>query len=179
MPAPAVYQLRVGRQPKGQVIPLTGQREQLPAQVTKVRGATRQAPAAAYLLQPSVSPAIALLRAFQPYFLLRDVAAPAGDQHLHRLENMLRAQVTSPLAHYLAFHYLRLHASARPLLDSLTTCFAREQPTSPYLPRLRELLAAVPTLAIGAVAPDFTLSDLHGQLVTLSSLQGHYVPVDF
>ena len=178
VPAPDVYHLRVGRQPKGQVVPLTGQPEQLTAQVTEVRGNTRQVPAA-YLLQASGSPAIALLRAFQPYFKLRDSAAPAGDQQLRRLENMLRAQAASPLAPYLAFHYLRLHASARPLLDSLTARFAREQPTSPYLPRLRELLAAAPTLAIGALAPDFTLPDLHGQPVTLSSLRGRYVLVDF
>ena len=178
VPAPDVYHLRVGRQPRGQVVPLTGQPEQLTVQVTEVRGNTRQAPAA-YLLQASGSPAVALLRAFQPYFRLRDTAVPAGDQHLRHLENMLRAQAASPLAPYLTFHYLRLHVSARPLLDSLTTRFAREQPASPYLPRLRELLAAAPTLAIGALAPDFTLPDLLGQPVTLSSLRGHYVLVDF
>lgn len=49
----------------------------------------------------------------------------------------------------MAFHYLRLQPIARPLLDSLTTRFAREQPTSPYLPRLRELLEKAPTLAVG------------------------------
>jgi thiol-disulfide isomerase/thioredoxin len=77
------------------------------------------------------------------------------------------------------FHYLRLHPSARPQLDSLTTRFAREQPTSPYLTRLRELLDKAPTLAIGALAPDFTLTDLHGQPVALSSLRGRYVLLDF
>jgi thiol-disulfide isomerase/thioredoxin len=177
VPAPDVYQLRVGRQPRGQVVPLTGQPEQLTAQVTEARRANRQAHV--YLLQPSGSPAVTLLQAFQPYFLLRDVAASADDQRLRRLENLLRSHAASPLAPYLAFHYLRLHAGARPLLDSLTTRFAREQPDSPYLPRLREVLAAAPTLAIWALATDFTLPDLHGQPVTLSSLRGRYVLVDF
>jgi thiol-disulfide isomerase/thioredoxin len=177
VPAPDVYQLRVGRQPRGQVVPLTGQPEQLIALVTEAQRVTRQAPV--YLLQPSGSPAVTLLQAFQPYFLLRDVAAPAGDQRLRRLENLLRSHAASPLAPYLAFHYLRLNASARPILDSLTTRFVREQPTSPYLPRLREVLAAAPTLAIGALAPDFTLPDPHGQPVTLSSLRGRYVLLDF
>ena len=64
-------------------------------------------------------------------------------------------------------------------MDSLTTRFAREQPTSPYLPRLRELLEKAPALAVGELAPDFTLPDLKGQPVSLSSLRGRYVLVDF
>jgi peroxiredoxin len=114
---------------------------------------TRQVPV--YQLPLSGSPEVAWLQAQQPYWLLRNQAAASSDKRL------------------------RLHPSARPQLDSLTTRFAREQPSSPYLPRLRELLDQAPTLAVGALAPDFTLADLHGQPVALSSLRGRYVLLDF
>ena len=110
--------------------------------------------------------------------MLRNQSA-AADKRLRQLQAQLRQRASSYLAPYVAFHYLRLHPSARPQLDSLTTLFAREQPTSPYLPRLRELLEKAPTLAIGALAPDFALADLLGQPVTLSSLRGRYVLLDF
>jgi peroxiredoxin len=129
-------------------------------------------------LHLSGSPEVAWLQALQPYALLRNQAA-VKDKHLRQLQSQLRQRADSYLAPYVAFQYLRLHPGARPLLDSLTTRFFREQPTSPYLPRLRELLDKAPTLAVGALAPDFTLADLHGQPVTLSSLRGRYVLLDF
>lgn len=160
MPAPDVYQLRVGRQPRG-----AGRTAYGPAGAVNRPGnrSAEDHPAGTHL----PSPAQRLAR--------RDAAAslPAV---------LSAARCRGPRrrpAPYLAFHYLRRHASARPLLDSLTTRFAQEQPDSPYLPRLREVLAAAPTLAIWALAPDFTLPDLHGQPVTLSSLRGRYVLVDF
>lgn len=105
--------------------------------------------------------------------------AEASSKKLRQVQAQLRSWADSYLAPYVAFQYLRLHPSARPQLDSLTTRFAREQPASPYLPRLRELLEKTPTLAIGELAPDFTLTDLTGKPVALSSLRGRYVLVDF
>ena len=177
VPAPDVYHLRVGQQRGLQLVPLANRQEHLLVQVELLRSSTPQQPV--YALRPSGSPEVALLQATQPYMLLRESAAPAGDKQLRSLERLLRQHADSYLAPYLAFTYLRRHPSARPLLDSLTTRFAREQPTSPYLLRLREALTAAPTLAIGEMAPDFILPDLLGQPVTLSSLRGRYVLVDF
>lgn len=45
--------------------------------------------------------------------------------------------------------------------------------------RLREDIAAMKATAPGAIAPDFTLKDPEGNDVTLSSLRGQYVIIDF
>lgn len=177
VPAPDVYWLRLDQQRVLQPVPLAGRQERLSGSVELSPSSTRQAPV--YQLHLSGSPEVEWLQALQPYGLLRNQAAAGNDKRLRQLQAQLRHRVDSYLAPYVAFHYLRLHPSARPLLDSLTTRFAREQPASPYLPRLRELLDKAPTLAIGALAPDFTLADLHGQPVALSSLRGRYVLLDF
>jgi peroxiredoxin len=177
VPGPDVYWLRVGRQPIVQAVPLTGRPEQLTVQVEEASTSTRRLPT--YRLRPSGTPEVALLQALQPYFSLRSSAVSAADPRLRGLVQLLRSQAASLLAPYVAFHYLRLQPDVHPLLDSLTTRFTREQPDSPYLPRLRELLDTPPNLVIGSLAPDFTLPDPQGQLVTLSSLRGRYVLVDF
>jgi peroxiredoxin len=176
VPAPDVYWLRLDKQHVLQAVPLANQQEHLIGSVELSPSSTRQAPV--YQLSLSGSPEVEWLQALQPHRLLRNQSA-AADKRLRQLQAQLRQRASSYLAPYVAFHYLRLHPSARPQLDSLTTLFAREQPTSPYLPRLRELLEKAPTLAIGALAPDFTLADLLGQPVTLSSLRGRYVLLDF
>lgn len=177
VPAPDVYWLRLDKQRVLQAVPLAGRQEHLTGSVELSPSSTRQVPV--YQLHLSGSPEVTWLQALQPYGLLRNQAAATDDKRLRQLQSQLRRRADSYLAPYVAFHYLRLHPSARPLLDSLATRFAHEQPTSPYLPRLRELLDKAPTLAIGALAPDFTLADLHGQPVVLSSLRGRYVLVDF
>ena len=177
VPAPDVYWLRIAQQRVLQPVPLANQQEQLSGSVRLSASSTRQAPV--YQLQLSGSQELAWLEALQPYALLRSLPAEATNKQLRQLQVQLRQRANSYLAPYVAFHYLRLHPSAQPQLDSLTMRFAREQPTSPYLLRLRELLAMAPSLAVGELAPDFTLADLHGQPVALSSLRGCYVLVDF
>jgi len=44
---------------------------------------------------------------------------------------------------------------------------------------LRKSIDALKPLSIGALAPDFTQSDVNGTPVTLSSLRGKYVLIDF
>lgn len=177
VPAPAVYWLRLDRQRVLQPVPLANQQERLTGSVELSPSSTRQTPV--YQLHLSGSSEVEWLQALQPYGLLRNQAAAGNDKRLRQLQAQLRQRAESYLAPYVAFHYLRLHPSARPLLDSLTTRFTREQPASPYLPRLQELLDKAPTLAVGALAPDFTLTDLHGQPVALSSLRSRYILVDF
>jgi peroxiredoxin len=177
VPTPDVYWLRLNKQRVLHPVPLANHQEHLSGSVELSPSSTRQAPV--YQLHLSGSPEVKWLQVLLPYGPLRNQAATASDKHLRQLQAQLRQRGDSYLAPYVAFHYLRLHPSARPLLDSLTTRFAREQPASPYMPRLRELLDKASTLAVGALAPDFTLADLHGQPVALSSLRGRYVLVDF
>lgn len=177
VPAPDVYWLRVGNMPVLQQVPLANRQERLTTQLVQARSST--APAPAYMLRPSGSPEVALLLVFQGYLLTRNIPAKADDRQLRAVKDLLRRNAGSYLGPYLTYSYLRLQPSALPLVDSLTQRFAREQPTSPYLVRLRELLGAAQTLAVGAEAPDFTLPGPDGQPLALRSLRGKYVLVDF
>ncbi|WP_300729786.1 TlpA disulfide reductase family protein [uncultured Bacteroides sp.] len=50
---------------------------------------------------------------------------------------------------------------------------------SEYMNRIDTLLSQLKNLQIGATAPDFTLPDTLGNPITLSSLRGNYVLIDF
>lgn len=178
VPAPDVYYLRLGQQRTQQRLPLSGQAETIHLAVRPVSTA-RAATAPSWQLLPLDAPAYQLLEEFAPYGLLRFTPIPAGDKRLGQLQRLLRRHAGHYLAPYLTYHYLHEQPATQPLRDSLTARFAREQPASPYLPRLQALQAAAPALAVGALAPDFTLPDLQGQPLTLSSLRGRYVLVDF
>jgi hypothetical protein len=125
-----MYWLRLDKQRLLQPMPLANQQERLTGSVALSPSSTRQAPA--YQLPLNGSPEVEWLQTLQFYVLLRNQAAAGNDKRLRQLQSQLRQQAGSYLAPYVAFHYLRLHPSARPQLDSLTTRFAREQPTSPY-----------------------------------------------
>lgn len=178
VPAPDVYLLRVKDQFLLRPVPLGNQQEHLTAKLDQAALRMSKQPPT-YVLEVSGSSEIALLQQTRKYFPLQQAAVPAKDRQLRELKSLLRANAGSYLAPYLAYNYLYKQDAERPFLDSLTTRFAREQPTSPYLPRLRELLAVGNTLDIGAVAPDLTLAGANGTPVKLSSLRGQYVLLDF
>lgn len=175
VPAPDVYYLRVSQQQSMLPVPLANHQERLTARVTQSRGSAGPV----YLLRTTGSVETELLQALEPHSVLRFTPAKAGSKELLTVQRMLRRHADSYLAPYLAFYYLRIQPGTRPQLDSLTQRFEREQPDSPYLGRLRELHAATQTLAIGAEAPDFTLPSKGDIPLTLSSLRGKYVLVDF
>ncbi|WP_460585148.1 TlpA family protein disulfide reductase [Hymenobacter arcticus] len=177
VPNPNAYWLRAGRTGLPQLVPLANQQEQLTVRITEASGSTRQAPV--YRLLLSGSPEVALLQTLAPYVALRSQAAPAADASLRRLQQLVRQQAASYLAPYLAYTYLRPQPQARPLLDSLIIRFAHEQPASSYLTRLRARLAAPRSMVAGERAPDFTLPDAQGHPLTLSTLRGRYVLLDF
>lgn len=178
VPVADVYILRVSHQFILKLVPLANQNERLTAQLDpEVLKMTKQPPT--YMLSVSATPELELLREATHYLALRQAAVPAKDRQLREFKRELRAHASSYLAPYLAYNYLYKQDTERPFLDSLTTRFAREQPASPYLPRLRELLGVGAMLDIGAVAPDITLTGPDGQTVRLSSLRGRYVLLDF
>jgi peroxiredoxin len=106
-------------------------------------------------------------------------AVPATDKNLRAFVALLRANAGSYLAPYLTFDYLRMQDSQRPFIDSLTVRFAREQPATPYLARLRELTRSTNSLEVGTVAPNLVLPAMDGKMLELNSLRGKYVLVDF
>lgn len=177
VPAPDVYWLRVGSTNVMRQVPLANRQERLLATVVPRPANAPQAPP--YRLQLSGSSEIDFLQSLRPYLILEAGTAAPEDPQLRTFTQVLRANASSYLAPYLTFKYLRLQAEQLPLVDSLTQRFVREQPTSPYLPQLHALIASAHALDLGAVAPDFLLTDPNGKQVALSSLRGRYVLLDF
>jgi peroxiredoxin len=63
--------------------------------------------------------------------------------------------------------------------DSMTAIFEKTMPESPYTKALVTRLGALRNLAVGSAAPDITLPSPDGKDISLSSLRGKYVLVDF
>lgn len=64
-------------------------------------------------------------------------------------------------------------------LDSIVAGFPQEISKSEYVVKLKEMADAMRKTAIGVVAPDFTMNDLQGKPIQLSSLRGKVVMIDF
>lgn len=64
-------------------------------------------------------------------------------------------------------------------LKSLVDTFSTELDSSVYVLELKNILGVQAKSAVGAVAPDFTMNDPEGNPITLSSLRGKYVLIDF
>jgi peroxiredoxin len=64
-------------------------------------------------------------------------------------------------------------------LDSITAKFPAEISQSEYVIKLKEITEGMKKTAIGAVAPDFTMNDPAGNPISLSSLRGKVVLIDF
>ena len=64
-------------------------------------------------------------------------------------------------------------------MDSLSTKFSRELPGSQFTKELNERVDNMRRLAIGSEAPEITLPDPQGNELSLSSLRGKYVLIDF
>lgn len=66
-----------------------------------------------------------------------------------------------------------------PRLDSLLQETPTQLKEGPYYELLQNRLKVMKSLQKGAVAPDFTMPDVDGNQVSLSSLRGNYVLLDF
>jgi peroxiredoxin len=177
VPAPDVYWLRVGQAGIMRQVPLANRGERLTVRMVPRLASAVKAPP--YKLQISGSLELDFLQSLQSYLILEAGAAAANDPQLRAFAHMLRANASSYLAPYATFKYLRLQAEQLPLVDSLTKRFAREQPASPYILRLQTLVASSHALDLGAMAPNFILTDPTGKKIALSTLRGRYVLVDF
>lgn len=64
-------------------------------------------------------------------------------------------------------------------MDSVSTKFSNELPNSQFTKELNERVDNMRRLAIGSEAPEITLPDPQGKELSLSSLRGKYVLIDF
>ncbi len=92
--------------------------------------------------------------------------------------NFIKEYSTSPVAAFVYLLHFYQEASIQEL-DSMLTVFDKNITGSQFVEVIREHADGIRATSIGAVAPDFTLNDPNGNPVSLSSLKGKYVLVDF
>lgn len=83
------------------------------------------------------------------------------------------------IAAVFAVSYFQDEESVFPFLDSLSTRFEAALPNSPYTASLVTKVDNMAVTAIGSVAPEIQLPSPDGENVSLSSLRGKYVLIDF
>lgn len=66
-----------------------------------------------------------------------------------------------------------------PFMDEMAQKFEKALPNSSFTRQLVDRVNALRKLAIGQVAPDITMEDPDGKMISLSSLRGNYVMIDF
>jgi peroxiredoxin len=93
-------------------------------------------------------------------------------------KNFVKDHSNSVVAAYIALVQLANQMEGNEL-ESLTNLFAPELATSEYVVKLKEMVAQLKKTETGAVAPDFTMNDPEGKPVSLSSLRGKVVMIDF
>ena len=127
----------------------------------------------------SASPAQALLDKSMRFLMLGYKEVLADDKQLAQFKTLLAENQASYLAPYLAYKHLRMQTSQQAYVAALLPLLEQQHPGSPYLPLLRESMSGQDALAVGALAPDLTLTTADGAAVQLSSLRGQYVLLDF
>ncbi|MGQ1888963.1 redoxin domain-containing protein [Thermophagus sp. OGC60D27] len=98
--------------------------------------------------------------------------------------NFVRENSDNPVGAFLALNMARSLDMEE--LEELVTSFEKSIPGHPYVEELKEMLepmkkqkAAEDAIQIGKEAPDFTLTDMDGNEVSLKDFNGKYVLLDF
>ena len=170
---PSVYMLRVNQQKMMNPVPLDNNASvsATASQKKETEGNTS--------LSLSKSPAQDLMEKSMRYLILSFKEMPVDDKQLANLKTLLAENQVSYRAPYLALKFLRMQASQQVYVETLLPRLEKLHPGSPYLPLLRESMNGQQALAVGALAPDLTLTTAEGATVKLSSLRGQDVLLDF
>lgn len=102
----------------------------------------------------------------------------ADQERLTAIRAMLPEMGTSLVALFAANNFLNPDTDM-PLLKKLASDYEKVQPTPLIAQGFIGQIKRMAGLAVGELAPDFTLNDPDGKPVTLSSLRGNYVLIDF
>ncbi|MGE5383341.1 MAG: redoxin domain-containing protein [Omnitrophica WOR_2 bacterium] len=97
--------------------------------------------------------------------------------HKSNLLNFIKENPTSYVAPYIAMrHSYELNLAE---LKQIMTGLDTKVKESPFSKMLNDRIAILESVEIGKQAPDFTMNDPEGKPVTLSSLKGNIVLIDF
>lgn len=66
-----------------------------------------------------------------------------------------------------------------PFFEELAAIFQKELPEHPLTKNLSERVSSIRKLQVGSEAPEIALPDVNGEVISLSSLRGKYVLIDF
>ncbi|MFY0626007.1 MAG: TlpA family protein disulfide reductase [Reichenbachiella sp.] len=88
-------------------------------------------------------------------------------------------KMDNSIAGILAISYFEDLESQAPFLDSLVTKYESQLPDLSYTINLRQQVDQFKKLAVGSLAPEINLPDPEGNNVSLSSMKGQYVLIDF
>jgi len=109
---------------------------------------------------------------------IQQAYAAADMERLATIRKLLPEMGTSLVALFTANNFLSPEADL-PMLKKLADDFSKVQPTPTLAQGFIGQIKRVAGLSVGDVAPDFTLNDPEGKAITLSSLRGKLVLIDF
>jgi len=100
------------------------------------------------------------------------------DEKTSFIKNYVSTHNKSFVTPYIISHHLIFGLDANQL-DSILNTLDKKLNSSVYVIQMNERLVVLQNVAIGKQAPDFTLNDTLGNPISLSSLKGKYVLIDF
>jgi len=96
----------------------------------------------------------------------------------YSLDSLIAAHPASPVAAYFVVKDFAYKLDLEGL-KAVRTKFDASLNGSAYIRQIESMIARLERVQVGSEAPDFTLPDVNGNPVTLSSFRGKYVLVDF
>lgn len=99
-------------------------------------------------------------------------------ENTQTIKDFIRSNPDSFVASYVAFSMVKKEDNAE-FLDSMLMVFNKEMAHSKFVKLLNEQITGFNSLAVGSLAPDFTLPQPDGTSLSLSSLNGKYTLLDF
>ena len=100
------------------------------------------------------------------------------DNNMLYTKNFISKNSASPVAAYVYLMTMFSQAESEEL-DSMLTVFDPAIAESDFVKVIKERADELRATAVGAMAPDFTLPDMNGAALSLSSFKGKYVLIDF
>jgi peroxiredoxin len=100
-----------------------------------------------------------------------------NEAYFVEIKNIIRSSLPSIAALY-ALNYLDVEQELS-FADSVVNVVAEEYPNHDFTKQLSKRVSSLKKVAIGVEAPEISLPNPDGNIVTLSSLRGKYVLIDF